>query len=91
MKFTDRGSVKVLAEALEDKSVKMRVIDTGMGIKRDDMGKLFQPFQRLHPNKEYPGTGIGLATVLRVIRRHDGSIWAESETDRGATFYFTLG
>lgn len=91
-KFTTRTEDARISvsKRCEGEEVVLCVQDNGAGFDMADAGRLFQPFQRLHRRSEYDGTGIGLATVRRIIERHGGRIWAQGKPGSGAAFYFTL-
>ncbi len=92
-KFTSRtenAQIEFGVEHKEDHKV-YYVRDNGAGFDEKYKHKMFEPFQRLHSNEEYEGSGIGLATVQRIVRRHEGEVWAESASGNGAIILFTLG
>jgi len=93
VKFTRKQAAAVIEVGTRttDGQLTIFVRDNGVGFDPRYADKLFGVFQRLHRQEDFEGTGIGLVTVQRIIRRHGGEIWAESQVDAGTTFFFTLG
>lgn len=85
----ERARIEFGLQVVQGESIYF-VRDNGAGFDMANAAALFMPFQRLHPGGEFEGTGIGLATVRRIVHRHGGRIWAQSAPDQGATFYLTL-
>ncbi|HEY9652651.1 MAG TPA: ATP-binding protein, partial [Coleofasciculaceae cyanobacterium] len=91
IKFHREQSPQVhITAAQQDNYWLFQVRDNGIGIKPQYLERIFEVFKRLHTRREYPGTGIGLAICKKIITRHGGRIWAESNPGMGTTFYFTI-
>jgi PAS domain S-box-containing protein len=90
-KFTDLENPQIKIKCFNENGiVKFAVTDNGIGIAEDDLNKVFEIFRRLNTKKDYPGTGIGLAICKKIVDRHRGKIWPESQPGKGTTFYFIL-
>lgn len=89
-RHTAAARIEFSAEPATDGVTTYRISDNGAGFDMGQAGNLFMPFQRLHPESQFEGSGVGLATVQRIVKRHQGRIWAEAAPGQGATFRFTL-
>jgi light-regulated signal transduction histidine kinase (bacteriophytochrome) len=92
IKFSSKADVPEIEIGFEESGheTTFYIKDNGVGFDMRFSNKLFKVFQRLHSVEEFPGTGVGLAIVKRIITSHEGRIWAESEEGKGSTFFFTI-
>ncbi len=90
LKFTNESPVIIISAKTENNKYIFSIKDNGIGIESQYFNRIFQIFQRLVRHEEYEGTGIGLAICKRIVERHNGSIWVESEPEKGSIFYFTI-
>src|SRR5690606_8917631 len=91
LKFSDKARPKILITSRKSGDMaKLSVQDNGIGIAAEDKNKIFDIFRRLDTTKEYPGTGIGLAICKKIVDRHGGKIWLDSEPGVGTIFHFTI-
>ncbi|MDD5291978.1 MAG: ATP-binding protein, partial [Candidatus Omnitrophica bacterium] len=87
LKFTEKGGITI-STGRRDNFIQVTVKDTGPGIRKEDMSKLFQQFTQLQ--RKVGGTGLGLSICKQIVEAHKGKIWAESEFGKGTVFYFTI-
>jgi signal transduction histidine kinase len=91
LKFVEDGRPEILIQVRnENDQAVFSVTDNGIGIAKESRNRIFEIFRREHTAKDYPGTGIGLSICKKIVERHKGKIWIESEPGKGTTFYFTL-
>jgi len=90
IKFTQRQAKVHISAQIEGKWAVFEIRDNGIGVDKKDADRIFAVFRRLHGKSEYPGTGIGLAICKKIVERHGGRIWVESEPGKGSIFSFTL-
>jgi len=91
IKFRSEHNPRIhVAATRQEDEWRFSVSDNGIGIESEYYERIFVLFQRLHPASAYPGTGIGLTICKKIVSRHGGRIWVESELGKGSTFYFTL-